>query len=164
MKDPKKVMEKVGENSAMGNFGRITMLADLPPKNVLVAYIKEAMKLNEADTPPPSPMRRGRKTVASVRTPAYFLAALKTNRKAIRAYESFPPGQKREYVNWLKEAKSQETRNRRLAQAVEWIAEGKYRNWKYMRKEVGGNKGEVRGQKSEVRSQGSGRRTAGRAS
>ncbi|MGH8122467.1 MAG: YdeI/OmpD-associated family protein, partial [Rudaea sp.] len=61
-----------------------------------------------------------------------LLAALKKNRKACNTYESFGPGAKREYVEWICEAKRDATRAKRLVQAVEWMAEGKQRNWKYM--------------------------------
>jgi len=65
------------------------------------------------------------------KTPPYFLAALKRNKKALAHYEAFSPSMKREYVQWLEEAKTEPTRDKRLATAVEWIADGKKRNWKY---------------------------------
>ena len=61
------------------------------------------------------------------------MAALKKNKKALATYEQFPPGQKREYVEWITEAKQEATRQKRLATAVEWMSEGKPRNWKYMK-------------------------------
>jgi uncharacterized protein YdeI (YjbR/CyaY-like superfamily) len=63
--------------------------------------------------------------------PAYFTAALKKNKKAAAAFEGFPPSHKRDYLEWITEAKTEETRDRRMAQAIEWISEGKARNWKY---------------------------------
>jgi uncharacterized protein YdeI (YjbR/CyaY-like superfamily) len=66
--------------------------------------------------------------------PAYFTAALRRKGKALAAFEGFGPSQRNEYVEWLTEAKTAETRKRRLETAVKWIAEGKIRNWKYVRK------------------------------
>jgi len=133
MKDPKKVMEKSGAHTAMGNFGRITSLKDLPPKSILTAYVKEAMALNESGGPRPSPMTRSIPPSAPAKVPAWFLTALKKKPKAAASFRSFPPGQQREYITWLTDAKTDETKQKRLKQAVDWIAQGKYRNWKYMK-------------------------------
>lgn len=113
---------------AMSQLGRLTRVSDLPPKKVLVRYIKRAMALNEQGVKAP----RSTKPKKELVVPDYFVAALRKNKKALAAFEKFPPSHKREYVEWVTEAKGEETRNRRLAQAVEWIAEGKQRNWKYM--------------------------------
>ena len=64
--------------------------------------------------------------------PDYFAAAVKKNKKAHSVFEAFSPGKKREYVEWITEAKTDATRDKRMAQAVEWISEGKIRNWKYV--------------------------------
>ena len=64
--------------------------------------------------------------------PDYFLAAIKKNKKALATYEKFSPSHKREYIEWINDAKGEDTRARRIKQAVEWMAEGKARNWKYM--------------------------------
>jgi uncharacterized protein YdeI (YjbR/CyaY-like superfamily) len=113
---------------AMGQFGRITKVADLPPKKELVGYIKKAMQLNEDGIRTP----RSAKRKPPPRTPADLAAALKKNRKALATYETFSPTAKRDYVEWITEAKTDATRLRRLATAVEWMAKGKQRNWKYM--------------------------------
>ena len=63
--------------------------------------------------------------------PAAFMAAVKKNRKALATFDAFPPSKKKEYVEWFTEAKAEATRDKRLAQAIEWMAEGKSRNWKY---------------------------------
>ena len=115
---------------AMGHFGRITSVGDLPPKKTLIRYIEKAMALNEQGVQAKRPAKRPKKPLA---TPAYFLAALKKNKKALATYEAFTPSHKREYVEWITEAKSEATRERRLADAVAWMAEGKPRNWKYMK-------------------------------
>lgn len=114
---------------AMGQFGRITSVADLPPRRVLVGYLKKAMQLNEAglSLPRRKPVRRKPPTL-----PAELKRALARNRKAGAGFAGFNPGQQREYVEWITEAKTEATRQRRLDTAVGWIAEGKPRNWKYL--------------------------------
>lgn len=119
-------------SDAMGHFGRITSLKELPPKKVLLDYIKKAMAVNDAGLTVP------RKTASpadkkALKVPPYFLSALKKNRKAMATFEGFPYSKKKDYVEWLSEAKTEETRQRRLQTSVEWIAEGKSRNWKYER-------------------------------
>jgi hypothetical protein len=113
---------------AMGHFGRIASVSDLPSKKTLIGYIRKAMVLNEQEVQPARPPKHPKKPLAA---PAYFMTALKKNKKALATYERFPPGQKREYVEWVATAKAEDTRERRLATAVEWMAEGKPRNWKY---------------------------------
>ncbi len=115
----------------MGQFGRITSLADLPTKKVLTGYIKEAMKLNEAGVKGPSRMKpKGPKPELVI--PDDLVTALAKNAKAAAVFDAFSPSKRREYVEWLTEAKTDATRTRRLETAVEWISEGKERNWKYM--------------------------------
>ena len=116
-------------NEAMGHFGRITSLKDLPSKKVLLSYMKQAMKLNEAGTKVDKPKAAPKPPPSA---PGDLLAALKKNKKALATFEAFGPSAKREYVDWITEAKREDTRAKRLAQAVEWMAEGKQRNWKYM--------------------------------
>jgi uncharacterized protein YdeI (YjbR/CyaY-like superfamily) len=117
---------------AMGSFGRLTTLSDLPSDKVLTGYIKAAMKLNDAGVPAPHMVNR--KVKKALPVPAYLTAALKRNKKARDTFESFPPGHRREYIEWITEAKTEETRNRRIQTALEWMAEGKGRNWKYVKK------------------------------
>ena len=116
---------------AMGSFGRITSVKDLPGKGALVALIKRAKQLNDEGTP--SPMA-GRKQRAALPTPAFLRAALARNARARKQFDAFPPGKRRDYIEWLTEAKSEETRQRRLDTALTWIAQGKGRNWKYEQK------------------------------
>src|ERR1051325_5114720 len=117
------------EDEAMGHFGRITSLADLPADKVLIGYIKKAAQLNEAGVKLPGrPMSKKKRLVV----PAYLTAALKKDKKALATFEGFSYTNKKEYVVWLTEAKREETRQQRLATAIEWMAEGKPRNWKYM--------------------------------
>jgi uncharacterized protein YdeI (YjbR/CyaY-like superfamily) len=128
MKDPEKIFQ-ITEREAMGHFGRITSLKDLPSDKILIAYIKEAAKLNEEDIK--LPPRKKPVLSKEPETPNYFSAALKKNKKARVVFDNFPHGKKKEYIEWLTEAKTEATRNKRLETAVEWIAEGKSRNWKY---------------------------------
>ncbi len=117
-------------DQAMGHFGRITSLADLPKDAVLTGYIKEAMRLNDAGIKKPAaPRPKAKKKVV---VPDGLLAALKKNKKALTAFENFSPSHKREYVEWITEAKRDETRQQRLRTTIEWLAQGKPRNWKYM--------------------------------
>jgi uncharacterized protein YdeI (YjbR/CyaY-like superfamily) len=116
---------------AMGQFGRLTSVKDLPTRRVLIGYIKKAQELNDAGIKAARPKPRAEKKELVV--PEYFTAALKKNKKALATFEGFPYSHKKEYVQWVTEAKTDETRQRRLATSVEWLAEGKSRNWKYER-------------------------------
>lgn len=116
---------------AMGQMGRITRVQDLPAKTVLASYIKQAMKLNEAGASPAK--RVAKHSKPPVRTPADLMRALRANKKALATFDGFSPSHKREYVEWIAGAKTEETRERRLETAIEWMAEGKSRNWKYQR-------------------------------
>jgi uncharacterized protein YdeI (YjbR/CyaY-like superfamily) len=126
------VVPKEGDDSkdGAGQFGRITQVADLPSKKILTGFIKEAMKLNDAGVK--SPMRTKPKTPRELVVPDDLTAALRKNKKALATFENFPPSHKREYVDWITEAKTEATRTKRLDTTIEWLAEGKQRNWKYM--------------------------------
>ena len=113
---------------SMGNLGRLTSVKDLPSRKVLAGYVKAAMRLNDEGVSVKKPKKAAK---PEAKVPADLAAALKKNRQAAATFENFPPGQRREYVDWIVEAKREETRARRVAQAVEWLAEGKKRNWKY---------------------------------
>lgn len=130
MSDPAKILDQARQ-SAMGHFGRITSVKDLPSDKVMIAYLKEGAKLNEDGVKLP-PRKKATKTELEV--PVYFMTALKKNKTALSAFETFPPSHKREYVEWITEAKTEETRERRLLTTIEWLAQGKSRNWKYERK------------------------------
>ena len=116
---------------AMGQFGRITRLADLPSKKVLAGFIKKAMALNEAGVKSPTRSRpKAPRPEAAV--PDDLAAALGKNQAARATFDNFSPSNRREYVEWITEAKTPATRGRRLDTAIEWMAQGKPRNWKYM--------------------------------
>jgi uncharacterized protein YdeI (YjbR/CyaY-like superfamily) len=114
---------------AMGHFGRITSLADLPPKKEIAGYVKEAMKLSDAGVKRPSASRTGRPKAVAV--PEALTRALETHPEAQTAFERFSPSHRREYAEWVADAKTEATRTKRVSTAVEWLAEGKARNWKY---------------------------------
>jgi uncharacterized protein YdeI (YjbR/CyaY-like superfamily) len=114
--------------AAAGNFGRLATLKDVPAKKQLTSFIKAAMKLNEEGAVVPRP-RKAPRPVPEV--PEELVRALAKNKKARVTFEGFPPSHRREYVEWISEAKREETRAKRVAQTVEWLAEGKSRNWKY---------------------------------
>jgi uncharacterized protein YdeI (YjbR/CyaY-like superfamily) len=131
MDDPKKFLQST-DKGGMGNFDRITSLKDLPADKVLIGFIKQAMEMNEQGvkrTVKVTP--RGSKTIE---TPDYFEKALKKNKLAEEIFENFAYSQRKEYIQWFEEAKTDETRIKRIAQAIEWISEGKGRNWKYEKK------------------------------
>jgi uncharacterized protein YdeI (YjbR/CyaY-like superfamily) len=118
------------EKDAMGQFGRIERISDLPPKRTLVALIRRAMQLNEQGVKSPA---RARKPKPPAEVPDDLSAALARNRKARATFEKFSASQRREYVEWIAGAKREETRARRLATTLEWLAEGKPMNWKYQK-------------------------------
>lgn len=112
---------------AMGSFGRITSMKDLPPKKAIAGYVKTAMKLNDEGV---KAIRR-KMAKPKLETPRELVAALKSNKKAREHYEAFSPSHQREYAEWIAEAKGEDTRARRLETTLEWLAEGKTRHWKY---------------------------------
>jgi uncharacterized protein YdeI (YjbR/CyaY-like superfamily) len=127
------VVGKDGDKQAMGQFGWITSLNDLPSDQTLLQYIRKAAQLNDAGTQPASRVRSKPRPNRELIIPDFFIAALKRNKKAQANFEKFSYSHKKEYVQWLTEAKREETRQRRLETALAWIAEGKSQNWKYAR-------------------------------
>jgi len=119
------------EGVVTAHFGRVTSVRDLPPRAVFLRLVREAVRLNEQDVKPAPRSVPDRSR--SVRAPADLLAALKNNARARAAYDEMSPSHKREYIEWITEAKRDETRKRRVAAAVEWMAEGGIRDWRYVR-------------------------------
>jgi uncharacterized protein YdeI (YjbR/CyaY-like superfamily) len=121
------------ERDAMGSLGRITSVADLPSDKQMLGWIRQAAAFVDSGqhTSPIAAKRKVVKPPRNVDAPAEFAAALQRNKKAAAVFEAFSPSCKREYVEWIADAKRAETRDKRIATAVEWIAEGKQRNWKY---------------------------------
>ncbi|MEO7490495.1 MAG: YdeI/OmpD-associated family protein [Ferruginibacter sp.] len=131
MKDPV-LIEHAKSEVSMGHLGRLSSLKDLPTDRKITSWIKEAMALND----------NGIKLVAKSAStekkelvvPDYFTKALKKNKKAQQTFEAFAYSHKKEYIQWIEEAKTEETKNKRLALAIEMMEEGKSRNWKYAKK------------------------------
>lgn len=121
--------EAPAEDAAMGQFGRLTRVADLPSARELAGYLTKAMALIEAGAPRRPAARKASRPEAAV--PEDLVQALAGNAAARASFDAFPPSARRDYIDWITEAKREDTRRRRLVQAVEWLAQGKRRNWKY---------------------------------
>jgi uncharacterized protein YdeI (YjbR/CyaY-like superfamily) len=120
----------------MGSLGRITSVKDLPPDKRMIDWIRQAAAFVETGNYT-SPIAARRKVVKAkkptVKMTTGFASGLRKNKKAAAAFAVFSPSSKREYVEWIAEAKRPETRDKRIATAIAWIAEGKQRNWKYQK-------------------------------
>jgi uncharacterized protein YdeI (YjbR/CyaY-like superfamily) len=116
---------------AMGQFGRIEKVSDLPPRKTLLSCVRKAKKLNDQGIK--SPITAKRKSRPEIPVPDYFRTALGKNRKAQAAFDALSPSHRREYLEWITEARTEATRERRMSTALDWITEGKSRNWKYER-------------------------------
>lgn len=130
MSDPHGLLREGSVMSAT----RLRSIDELPPESVLIEYMREAVALNQEKRE--KPRTRERKPVKVPAVPADFRKALEKKRKVRERFEGFAPSQRKEYIEWIVEAKQAATRDRRIAQAVQWIAEGKPRNWQYMRKKT----------------------------
>jgi len=113
---------------AMGHFGRITLLEDLPSETKLIGYVRKAAELNERGVKKSRRVNADRKLVV----PNSLKSALMKNAKARRTFEDFSYSHKKEYVDWISDAKRDQTRQRRLKMAIQCLSEGKPQNWKYM--------------------------------
>jgi len=123
------LMADEANREAMGQFGRIASIKDLPSKKALTAYIRQAMKLNDDGVA--APARAKPAAPRALEIPDELSAALKKSPVAGQHFAAFSPSKRRDYAEWIADAKTEATRTRRLEQAVEWISEGKARNWKY---------------------------------
>jgi uncharacterized protein YdeI (YjbR/CyaY-like superfamily) len=126
--------EKIVQEGGMGSLGRITTIKDLPPNKQMLSLIRQAagfIDRGEYTSPITARHKVVKAPKPAAETPAELEAALKKNKKAAAAFAAFSPSCKREYTDWIAEAKRPETREKRISTAVEWIAEGKQRNWKY---------------------------------
>jgi len=132
-------------DEAMGQFGRIASLDDLPARRVLVGYVKEAAKRNEsqpkrgAKAKGSTTKRTAKKAKKELPVPEDLASALamRKHAKARTTFEAFSPSHRREYIEWITGAKRPETRARRLATTLEWLTEGKSQNWRYERPKTG---------------------------
>lgn len=128
MNDPHGLFQ-LEDRTAMGHLGRITAVKDLPSDKIFAWYIKEAVKLTDMGA---KPAKAEKQVVAPPEeVPDDFRTALKKNKKALAVFEKFAPSHRKEYLDWITEAKREETRNKRIAQAIEWMSEGKNRHWRY---------------------------------
>ena len=126
----KKLMVMAASETAMGHLGKLAMLSDIPAKKIMIAYIREAMLLNDTGTKLPPRIKKDRGASAP---PDALLNVLKKNKKAFETYNAFSDSNKREYNEWIMNAKTNSTQQKRIEQAIEWMQEGKKRNWKYER-------------------------------
>lgn len=118
-----------GGEEAMGQFGRIRRVSDLPAERTLISLIRRAAALNQTGVR----LHRSNPRPA-MRTPPFLMDALAKDQRALATYNGFSAAQRREYIEWVTAAKTEATRNRRVATAVEWMSEGKQRNWKYRKR------------------------------
>lgn len=129
LSDPENLLQE-NKQEAMGQLGRITTLADLPQDEVLITYIQQAVALNEqgikVEKKKPAPK-------AELLVPDFVREALETQPAAAAYFEKLSPSHKREYLEWITSAKTEETRNKRMTTTLEWLTEGRSRNWKYER-------------------------------
>jgi uncharacterized protein YdeI (YjbR/CyaY-like superfamily) len=121
------------DTGGMGQYGKLTAVGDLPSKRELGAAVKAAMQ--RIDAGPAAPRAKTPKAKAPPAVPAELAAAfaLKKHAAAKKHFDAFSPSAQREYTDWIAEAKTEATRSKRLATTLEWLAEGKHRNWKYMK-------------------------------
>jgi uncharacterized protein YdeI (YjbR/CyaY-like superfamily) len=128
------IEEGVVQKGGMGSLGKVTSVTELPPDKKFLGYVRQAAALidiGQGENRIAVSRRVVKAPKPALEVPPEFTVALRKDRKAIAAYTAFSPSCQREYVEWIADAKRSETRDRRIVQAVEWIAEGKQRNWKY---------------------------------
>jgi uncharacterized protein YdeI (YjbR/CyaY-like superfamily) len=127
LKDPDGILH-LAERNSMGHLERLSSVKDLPSDKILITYLKEAALLNKNN------IKIARKKSApgkELAVPKALAAALKKNKKAMVTFEGFPPSQRREYIEWISEAKTDVTLDKRLTTTIEWLEQGKTRHWKY---------------------------------
>ena len=130
MKDPDNILEIVGK-TGMGSLGKLKSLDDLPSDEVLAKYIQDAVAINASGQKVARPKPKKK---VDLEISDFFMNELSSDASALETFQNFSMSNKRDYVEWVDGAKTEATRDRRMAQAVEWMAEGKVRNWKYIRK------------------------------
>jgi uncharacterized protein YdeI (YjbR/CyaY-like superfamily) len=127
LKDGDRILHLADKNS-MGHLDKLVSLKDLPSDKILLSYLKEAALLNKNNVKVSRPKTAPKKELS---LPGPLANALKKSKKALSTFEAFPPSQRKEYIEWISEAKTEETLNKRLATTIEWLEEGKIRHWKY---------------------------------
>jgi uncharacterized protein YdeI (YjbR/CyaY-like superfamily) len=129
MVDPYGVLKRPGDKDAAGNFDRITRLSDLPNDDILKDFILQGIALKDNNYKPAA--KKAKEPKAAIPMPEDFAGLLGGDPKALAIFQDFSASCKREYLEWITEAKTEPTRLKRMETALEWIAEGKTRNWKY---------------------------------
>ena len=114
---------------------KFTSVDDMPTDAVLLKYMRKAVSLNE---PAAVAKQKAKKKVARKTTkkaappvPRILATAMAKKKKAKSFFDGLSPSCQREYCEWIDEAKRDATKEKRVATAIEWLAEGKTRNWKY---------------------------------
>jgi uncharacterized protein YdeI (YjbR/CyaY-like superfamily) len=125
------IQDGLDANVSMGSLGRITTLKDLPSDKNMLAYMRQSAEFVTSGERKKSIERARTTAKRTVTIPAELARALKKNKRAAKAFQDFSKSCRREYAEWIADAKRPETKAKRVAQAIEWIAEGKTRNWKY---------------------------------
>ncbi|GGM77628.1 hypothetical protein GCM10010967_06580 [Dyadobacter beijingensis] len=131
LSDPHQLLAVNGDRVGMGSLGKISSMEDLPAEAYLKGFILEAMRLIDSGVKMKKEDKP--KEVKELTIPAYVTEALAGNTAAKQVFDDFSYSNKKEYVEWFEEAKTAATREKRVNQALEWMAEGKPRNWKYMK-------------------------------
>ena len=131
MDDPENLFSTKATSNGMGQFGKMTSRDDLPGKDVLIRYIKHAMQLTDEGKKLPTTKKKDAKEHP---VPEVLLSALKENAEAKSTFEGFSQSKRNDYIEWITSAKTEKTQLKRLEQTIEWLSEGKPRNWKYMKK------------------------------
>lgn len=126
MSDPKGILQ-LEDKASMGSLGRIESLKDLPSDRALKDFIKQSIQLTDDGV---KVKKEAKSPAPEIAVPEYVQEALKKNAKARKAFEQFSPSHRKEYIEWIAGAKREDTRNKRIAEAMEWLAEGKPRHWK----------------------------------
>jgi uncharacterized protein YdeI (YjbR/CyaY-like superfamily) len=129
LRDPDGILH-LAERNTVGHLDRLYSTKDLPADKILVAYLKEAALLNKDKIKIVRPKSAQKKELP---VPKAMSGALKKNKKALAVFEAFSPSQRREYIEWISGAKTDETMNKRIATMIEWTGEGKSLNWKYQK-------------------------------
>lgn len=131
LKDPHHLFTVMGK-TAMSRT-KITALADLPLDDIVLDYIRQAVRLNAEEVKAPAPARKKRAARPEPEVPAFLAQALKANKRALATFQAFSPSHRREYIEWITQAKKETTRTKRLAITIEWLTAGKPRNWQHLR-------------------------------
>lgn len=119
---------KLAERNSMGHLDKLTSVKDIPSEKTIISYLKEAALLNKNNVKVPRVKAAPKKELPP---PGELTKAFKKNKRAALNFDAFSPSQKREYIEWINEAKTEETKNKRIETTIEWSEEGKTRNWKY---------------------------------